>query len=55
MEELDAEQRDKLLAAMARPKEDIPGTVVAKVVTNWGFRLTADSVQRHRKGDCACP
>lgn len=46
------EQADKLRAALA--SEAIPHATVARVVTGWGCRLTAESVSRHRKKECAC-
>lgn len=50
--ELPDEQASKLAAAMASPR--IKGTRIAAVLNGWGHKVSADSIQRHRRGACAC-
>jgi hypothetical protein len=47
----DADRSDFALAC-----EDwtIPGTVIAKVLQRKGFSVKAESLRRHRKGECRC-
>jgi hypothetical protein len=50
---LDAEQRDRLVAALAAGAE-IQHAAIARVVTRWGHNLSSDAVTRHRNGKCRC-
>ena len=49
---LSDEQRSKLSAAMESWL--IQGTRIAAVVTEWGYRVPAETVNRHRRGVCQC-
>lgn len=40
--------------AMACADWTIPGTVIAKVLQRKGFNVKAESLRRHRKGECRC-
>ena len=42
----------KLNAAMANPHA--PSTKIALASTELGYRIAADTVQRHRRGACSC-
>ncbi len=51
--ELDADDRAQVEAWLAHP--NVPGhTHVARALTAIGHRILADSVGRHRRGDCNC-
>lgn len=34
---------------------DIPGTVLSRVLKGRGYNIGPTPIQRHRKGECACP
>jgi len=42
----------KLNTAMANPHA--PSTKIALAATELGYRIPADTVQRHRRGACSC-
>jgi hypothetical protein len=42
----------KLNAAMANPHA--PSTKIAEAAAELGYRIPADTVQRHRRGACSC-
>ncbi len=46
------DQRIKLQAAL--DSRLIQGTRIAAVVTEWGYRVPAETVNRHRRGICSC-
>ena len=50
----DTENLEALRAALAKPREEVFGTVIKTVLANWGFDVTAEAVQRHRRGACRC-
>lgn len=53
IESLTDEQRDNLGAALS--EGDIPSTAIAKVLSRWtGSKVSAPTVRRHRKNECAC-
>lgn len=43
-----------LEAALAAPKEDLFGSVIRTVLSDWGFNIGSEAVQRHRRGACGC-
>ncbi len=51
-EQLTADQKRNLDAAFG--SEAIYASVIARVLGNWGHRVKADTVNRHRRGECAC-
>lgn len=52
LERLAVQDRNDLDAAIA--DRTIPATVIAKVLTAAGHRVSVDALQRHRRGACAC-
>jgi hypothetical protein len=46
------DEADELKAALKDPT--IPSTVIAKVLTGRGFRVSGDVMARHRRGECRC-
>jgi hypothetical protein len=52
LEDLEAERRAKLAAALARP--DITTTAISRVLASWGHEVSFATISRHRKGECAC-
>ena len=51
---LEPDEATRLRAALVTPKEDIQHAAISRVVTRWGYTLTADAVKRHRNGECRC-
>jgi hypothetical protein len=54
---LPEERQARFLAAMALPKDRMPDTAIAQVVTGWlngTARLGPPAVGRHRLGQCSC-
>lgn len=49
---LPEDQRAKLEAALSDGV--LRHTSIARVLARWGHRIAADSVARHRRGQCAC-
>lgn len=48
---------EKLIAlnnALDAPKDEIYGTVIQKVLSDWGFAVGQYAVQRHRRHACGC-
>lgn len=52
LEETDPDRAEALRAALGT--EHIKGSAVSRVVGGWGYRLPQGTVQRHRRGVCAC-
>jgi hypothetical protein len=46
------EQRSKVDGALAR--RDITAAAIARVLNDWGYILSRQSVERHRRGECRC-
>lgn len=46
------EQRGALEAAFVA--EDITAAAITRVLARWGHRMDAQTVNRHRKGECRC-
>lgn len=53
-EEGDTERLAALEGALSAPKDDIYGTVIQKVLSDWGFTVGQYAVQRHRRRSCGC-
>lgn len=51
LDQLDAEDRAALLAAL---DNGTPLTAIARALNAVGYRITAHTIGRHRKGDCRC-
>lgn len=45
-------EADQINAALK--DRDIPGSVIAKALTDIGAKVRAEAVQRHRRGACDC-
>lgn len=54
MLELSDEQWRKVNTALHYPKEEIPNTKIAKVLSDWGFVVKPTSLSQHRRGVCCC-
>lgn len=55
--EADPDGKDKLDAlvkALNASKDEIYGTVIQQVLTDWGFTVGQYAVQRHRRRACGC-
>ena len=53
--DLSPDQRTKLDAALAYPKERIPNVEILRVLKEWGFtQVRKTSLADHRLGDCCC-
>lgn len=52
LQEMTDSDRSEFLMACA--DLSIPGTIIAKVLSRKGFDIKAESLRRHRKGDCRC-
>lgn len=50
--ELQKPDADELRDAMTDPA--ISGAVIARVLTERGFKVSANTVGHHRRGGCAC-
>lgn len=50
--ELTEEQNTKFTAAMEEPA--ITGEAISRVLKSWGFSVSGDTLQRHRRGVCSC-
>jgi hypothetical protein len=47
------DEADQIAAALTDP--DIPGSLIAKALTDTGTKVRPEAVQRHRRGLCGCP
>lgn len=45
-------ERDAVQTALDDP--DWPGTKIAEVLTEAGYRVRADTIRRHRRNHCSC-
>lgn len=54
LEDEDPSKLESLQAALSRPKKELFGTVIAEVVRSWGFGVSDEAMQRHRRGACGC-
>lgn len=52
MGKLDAKEQAALIAALQNPAK--PNTFIARVLRDEGYNISATTVGRHRRGDCAC-
>lgn len=50
--ELDAKDRDVLEAVLT--DKAVQGTTIARVLTAEGHRVASNTVQKHRRRECAC-
>lgn len=46
------DERDDVASAIDDPS--IPLTLLSRALTKAGHKIGADTIGRHRKGDCAC-
>lgn len=51
---LTGEQRRRLEKALARPRQQITGAKIARVVTGWGYPVKDWQINSHRRGECSC-
>ena len=49
---MDDDDADLLRKAMANPYA--PTTAIAAALADQGYRITAATLQRHRRGECRC-
>jgi hypothetical protein len=49
---LTPDQRDRVMSAREAGHSF---RTIARVVSGWGFKVTASSVTNHVKGECQCP
>ena len=52
LEDLNDEDRAAVIEAMADAK--IPSTAIDRALLKEGYRVGSHSLQRHRRGECAC-
>ena len=52
--ELNDEQRSKVDTAMSLSNDVVSNATVRRVLMNWGFRISRDSISAHRKKECTC-
>lgn len=52
LEQVPADERVDVEAAIDDPS--IPLTLLSRALTKAGHKIGADTLGRHRKGDCAC-
>lgn len=50
--ELNKDDAEALREAMADAK--VPGTSIARALLREGHRMSANNIQRHRRGMCSC-
>lgn len=50
-----ADKAAVLRELLARHHSQTPGTTIARTVQAEGYHVSHETVQRHRRGDCACP
>lgn len=50
---VDKETQTLIMAAMAN--QYAPSTLIAEALTERNHRISANVVQRHRRGQCRCP
>lgn len=53
LHDLPQEDVPDLLAALRN--ENLTGAVIARALTAAGYRVSGQTLRRHRKGECACP
>ena len=54
LDALDGDDRDTLAVWLARPKGEVPGTRIGKVLRGRGHKVSDESIARHRRGACRC-
>jgi len=54
LDALDDDDRQVLVEWLARPKREVPGTKIGKVLRGRGHKVSDESVARHRRKACHC-
>ena len=52
LDTLNTDDSTALAEALANP--DLTGSSIAHVLKNGGHRISANTLNRHRRGDCTC-
>lgn len=54
LDKADPKVAEALRAVLAMPQEQMPSTVIERRLENTEYALSASTIQRHRRGACAC-